>query len=456
MAGGEETGSLLNRKLNNSSTPPPPSYSMFQSMSSPAFNRSALTPRCSPSSLPVTNVAVVRAPLLDDRVVSAVMRSVPPLERALSVPDGHDSYVNVAVANDDDRGRRGRSGRGSLRAARRSDSARCERTVTADGGADQTMPLTNGATTTRRRARLQHSFTTINRADSSTSINLSRKSYERLTGLELPPSPQPNDDLPITPDTPIIITVATPSTAPSRRHAATSSTVAVHQNQLIRPHQPSHLPSPLPTIKMDENNVPQIDVAITPTSVYNGQTPMFTLGAPPPPRHRRPGSPTCRQRRQPPSRHGTDAVGTTSASAGAGIQVPTLTVTQDVDDNDSLISDYITPSPYFSSYGGGGGGNVDHLTSPFANVGDDISLYGTPKEEMMSPFRELDATRHRASNSPTNYLRDQIVAFFQPSDNKLAMKLFGNKNALIKEKLRQKAAGNWVIHPCSNFRLVTR
>lgn len=301
---------------------------------------------------------------------------------------------------------------------------------------------------------LQHSYTAMNRADSSTSINLSRKSYERLTGLELPPSPQPNDLQPITPDAPIVITVATPSTVPSRRRAvASGSTVPVHQNQLSRPHQPGHLPSPLPAIKMDENNVPQIDVAITPTSTYNGQTPMFTLGAPPPPRHRRPGSPACRQRRPLQSRHATDAVGATSASASAGIPVPTLTVTQDVDD-DSLISDYITPSPYFSSYTAGGK-NVDHLASPFANVGDDISLYGTPKEEMMTPFRELEA-RHRTSNSPTNYLRDQIVAFFQPSDNKLAMKLFGNKNALIKEKLRQKAAGNWVIHPCSNFRLVPR
>jgi len=51
-----------------------------------------------------------------------------------------------------------------------------------------------------------------------------------------------------------------------------------------------------------------------------------------------------------------------------------------------------------------------------------------------------------------NDLRDQLIALFQPSDNKLAMKLFGNKNALLKEKLRQKAVGKWVIHPCSNFR----
>jgi len=367
---------------------------------------------------------------------------------ALSVPDSHQ---NVAVTVDD-HGRGSRAGRGSLKAARRSDSARCERTVvlTAEAGAGQTKPLTAGSTTTRRRGKLQHSFSSLHHAGSSTSINLSRKSYERLTGLELPPSPLPND-VPVTPDPPIIVTVATPLTATSRRHPG--STVAVrnciHQNQ-PRPQQPNHLPSPLPAIKMDENNVPQIDVAITPTSVYDGQTPVFTLGAPPPPRHRRSGSPSCRLRRPLQSRHGTDAVGISSASATAAVAVPTLTVTHDVDD-DSLISDYITPSPYFSY----GGKNVDRLASPFANLGDDISLYGTPKEEM-SPFRELEAPTHRASSSPTNYLRDQIVAFFQPSDNKLAMKLFGNKNALIKEKLRQKAAGNWVIHPCSNFRLVTR
>jgi len=56
--------------------------------------------------------------------------------------------------------------------------------------------------------------------------------------------------------------------------------------------------------------------------------------------------------------------------------------------------------------------------------------------------------------STSNYLKDQIIAFFQVSDNKLAMKLFGNKTALMREKLRQRAVGNWVIHPCSNFRQV--
>ncbi|ESO08635.1 hypothetical protein HELRODRAFT_98055 [Helobdella robusta] len=49
-------------------------------------------------------------------------------------------------------------------------------------------------------------------------------------------------------------------------------------------------------------------------------------------------------------------------------------------------------------------------------------------------------------------LRDHISSFFQVSDNKLAMKLFGNRTALMKEKQRQKEAGSWIIHPCSNFR----
>lgn len=59
------------------------------------------------------------------------------------------------------------------------------------------------------------------------------------------------------------------------------------------------------------------------------------------------------------------------------------------------------------------------------------------------------------NHHPTEFrLRDQLFSFFQASDNKLAMKLFGSRNALLKEKRRQQAAKSWIIHPCSNFRLV--
>ncbi|XP_064474894.1 potassium/sodium hyperpolarization-activated cyclic nucleotide-gated channel 2-like [Ornithodoros turicata] len=75
--------------------------------------------------------------------------------------------------------------------------------------------------------------------------------------------------------------------------------------------------------------------------------------------------------------------------------------------------------------------------------GDDVSLYGTPKEELgPGGLSEVKAS----------FMRNQLEALFQPSDNKLAMKLFGSKKALMKERIRQKAAGHWIIHPCSNFR----
>ncbi|CAH1640213.1 unnamed protein product [Spodoptera littoralis] len=71
---------------------------------------------------------------------------------------------------------------------------------------------------------------------------------------------------------------------------------------------------------------------------------------------------------------------------------------------------------------------------------DDVSLYGTPVEPAPP-----------ATDAKQGFLRNQLQALFQPTDNKLAMKLFGSKKALMKERIRQKAAGHWVIHPCSSF-----
>jgi hypothetical protein len=51
-----------------------------------------------------------------------------------------------------------------------------------------------------------------------------------------------------------------------------------------------------------------------------------------------------------------------------------------------------------------------------------------------------------------SYLKSYFVSMLQPSDNKLAMKLFGSKKGVLKEKLRQQEVSRWVIHPCSNFR----
>nr|ALT57286.1 HCN channel protein [Doryteuthis pealeii] len=117
---------------------------------------------------------------------------------------------------------------------------------------------------------------------------------------------------------------------------------------------------------------------------------------------------------------------------------PSITITIDSDD-ESVYSDYLSPEINYKS------------DARVQFIGDDTSLYGTPKEELL-PCREENVTVENTKSSPTTFLKDQIYSFFQPSDNKLAMKLFGNKNALYKEKMRHKRVGNWVIHPCSNFR----
>ncbi|XP_043284246.1 potassium/sodium hyperpolarization-activated cyclic nucleotide-gated channel 3 isoform X3 [Venturia canescens] len=106
-----------------------------------------------------------------------------------------------------------------------------------------------------------------------------------------------------------------------------------------------------------------------------------------------------------------------------------------LDDETLLITDFL----------GDTGNEMNYKGSGKVHFGvDDVSLYGTPKEELGPglPGQEVKQS----------FIRNQLQALFQPTDNKLAMKLFGSKKALMKERIRQKAAGHWVIHPCSSFR----
>ncbi|KAK0158630.1 hypothetical protein PV328_009607 [Microctonus aethiopoides] len=106
-----------------------------------------------------------------------------------------------------------------------------------------------------------------------------------------------------------------------------------------------------------------------------------------------------------------------------------------IDDETLLITDFLNDT----------GNEMNYKGSGKVHFGvDDVSLYGTPKEELGPglPGQEVKQS----------FLKNQLQALFQPTDNKLAMKLFGSKKALMKERIRQKAAGHWVIHPCSSFR----
>ncbi|XP_050423418.1 potassium/sodium hyperpolarization-activated cyclic nucleotide-gated channel 1 isoform X2 [Adelges cooleyi] len=49
-------------------------------------------------------------------------------------------------------------------------------------------------------------------------------------------------------------------------------------------------------------------------------------------------------------------------------------------------------------------------------------------------------------------VRGRLSAVFEPSCNRLSMKIFGSKKAVLKERYRQRSLGVWVIHPCSKFR----
>lgn len=113
----------------------------------------------------------------------------------------------------------------------------------------------------------------------------------------------------------------------------------------------------------------------------------------------------------------------------------------------------LTPASYDS-------GNCHSLTIPPRDPGRFLRPEG---EALRAPFNfnsslcNADGSFSPGENTQDvqktgSYLKDQIISFFQVSDNKLALKLFGNRNALLKEKMRQKAVGNWIIHPCSSFR----
>ncbi|KAF5304811.1 hypothetical protein FQR65_LT07828 [Abscondita terminalis] len=107
-----------------------------------------------------------------------------------------------------------------------------------------------------------------------------------------------------------------------------------------------------------------------------------------------------------------------------------------LDDETLLIADYLSNDMNYK-----GSGKVHFGV-------DDVSLYGTPKEEPgPTPLGSAEAGKQ-------SFLKNQLQALFQPTDNKLAMKLFGSKKALMKERIRQKASGHWVIHPCSSFRFL--
>ena len=57
------------------------------------------------------------------------------------------------------------------------------------------------------------------------------------------------------------------------------------------------------------------------------------------------------------------------------------------------------------------------------------------------------------SEFKSGWVKNQLQNIFGPTDNRLAMKLFGSKKAFMKEsRMRPRVSRPWIIHPMSTFR----
>lgn len=57
-----------------------------------------------------------------------------------------------------------------------------------------------------------------------------------------------------------------------------------------------------------------------------------------------------------------------------------------------------------------------------------------------------------ASGSQASFMQRQLSHMLQPGVNKFSLRMFGSQKAVEREQARVKSAGNWIIHPYSDFR----
>ncbi|KAK6326825.1 hypothetical protein J4Q44_G00024700 [Coregonus suidteri] len=63
----------------------------------------------------------------------------------------------------------------------------------------------------------------------------------------------------------------------------------------------------------------------------------------------------------------------------------------------------------------------------------------------------LDGEDYSYSNQST-FIQRQFGAMLQPGVNKFSLRMFGSHKAVAMEQERLKSAGEWIIHPYSDFR----
>ena len=57
-----------------------------------------------------------------------------------------------------------------------------------------------------------------------------------------------------------------------------------------------------------------------------------------------------------------------------------------------------------------------------------------------------------ANGSQASFMQRQFSSMLQPGVNKFSLRMYGSQKAVEREQERVKSAGNWIIHPYSDFR----
>ncbi|XP_051990394.1 potassium/sodium hyperpolarization-activated cyclic nucleotide-gated channel 2-like [Xyrauchen texanus] len=65
---------------------------------------------------------------------------------------------------------------------------------------------------------------------------------------------------------------------------------------------------------------------------------------------------------------------------------------------------------------------------------------------------QVVAEDSETQGSQTSFMQRQFSSMLQPGVNKFSLRLYGSQKAVEKEQERVKSAGNWIIHPYSDFR----
>uniref|UniRef100_A0A8C8HZF7 Cyclic nucleotide-binding domain-containing protein n=1 Tax=Oncorhynchus tshawytscha TaxID=74940 RepID=A0A8C8HZF7_ONCTS len=99
---------------------------------------------------------------------------------------------------------------------------------------------------------------------------------------------------------------------------------------------------------------------------------------------------------------------------------------------------------------------VASMDGSITSAGSLAQGHGTEKMNSVSCFKSEDisqiVTDDGEPNDNRTYMQRQFSSMLQPGVNKFSLRMFGSQKAVEKEQQRVKSAGNWIIHPYSDFR----